>query len=159
MEHGAPGLKIKSQQDFWAGLLFVVLGVVFAVGASQHAMGSASAPGPGYFPIVLSALMVLLGAMILFFSLTFETDGGQPIGAVAWRPLLVVTGAIVMFGLALPVLGLLLTCPLVLLVSSGAVGRPHWPSLWWSALLLTLAAYLVLVVGLGLPLPVGLAGR
>ncbi|MES2887270.1 MAG: tripartite tricarboxylate transporter TctB family protein [Pseudomonadota bacterium] len=151
-------MKIKSQQDFWTGLLFLILGVAFAVGVSDHAMGNAKDPGPGYFPLALSAVMVLLGAVILFFSLTFETDGGQPIGPMAWRPLLVVTGAIVLFGMALPVLGLLLTSPLVVLVSSLAMGKPHWPGLWWSGLLLTLAAYLVLVVGLGLPLPVGPAG-
>ena len=148
-------MKIKSQQDFWAVLLFLTLGVLFALGASDQSMGSARDPGPGFFPLALSGLMALLGALILFFSLTFETDGGRPIGAVAWRPLLAVLGAIGLFAVALPVLGLWLTCPLVIFAASLAVGPPHWAGLWWMCLLATLAAYLVFIVMLQLPLPTG----
>lgn len=148
-------MKIKSQQDFWAGLLFLTLGVVFALGASEQAVGSARAPGPGFFPLALGALMALLGSLILFLSLTFETDGGKPIGKVAWRPLLAVLGAVVLCAVALPSLGLWLTCPMVVAVASLAVGPPHWAGLWWMCLLSTPVAYLVFVVVLALPLPLG----
>jgi hypothetical protein len=151
-------LKIKSQQDFWAGLLFLALGIVFAVGASDHDMGSARDPGPGYFPLALSGLMVLLGAVILFFSLTFETDGGNPIGRIAWRPLLVIVGTVVLFSVALPSLGLFITCPLVILAASLAVDKLDWALLWWTSLLATWAAYLFFVVALNAPIPLGPQG-
>lgn len=146
-------MKIKSQRDFWAGLLFLALGVAFALGASEHAMGSSKDPGPGYLPLALSGLMVALGALILFLSLTFETDGGNPIGAIAWRPLWVITTAVVGFAWALPHWGLFITCTLTVAWTSLAAGKPHWPGLWWSCLLTPLAAYLVFVFGLGLPIP------
>ncbi len=147
-------MKIKSQRDFWAGLLFLALGVAFALGASEHAMGSSTSPGPGYLSLALSALMVVLGALVLFLSLTFETDGGNPIGPIAWRPLWVITTAVVMFGLALPRWGLVITCLLTVAWTSFAVGKPHWPGLWWSCLLTPLAAYLLFVLGLRLPIPI-----
>ena len=91
-------MKVKNQQDFAAGLLFLSVGIACAVGASKHVMGSASDPGPGYFPVFLGGLIALLGAWILFFSLTLETDGGDPMGALAWRPLLVIVGVVVLSG-------------------------------------------------------------
>ena len=54
---------------------------------------------PGYFPLMLSVIMAILGAIVLFKSLTIETEGGDPIGSIAWKPLLIIVAAIVVFGL------------------------------------------------------------
>ena len=83
-------VKIKSQRDFFSGLMFLVVGVVFAVGATNYSMGSSARPGAGYFPLILGAIMAILGAVVLFKSLSIETVGGDPIGSIAWRPLLVI---------------------------------------------------------------------
>jgi hypothetical protein len=146
-------LKVKNQQDFWAGLLFLVVGVTFALAASKQVLGSASEPGPGYFPLLLGGLLSLLGAWILFLSLTFETDGGNPVGALAWRPAIVVLGAIVLCGAVLPKLGLILTCPLLTVWLHWA--SPRWEGRWvaLSALVTTTLAHLVFVLGLEAPLP------
>ena len=89
---------IKSQKDFWSGLLFILVGVSFTWGATHYRFGSSASPGPGYFPFGLGLLLALLGGVVLFKSLTLETDGGNKIGAFAWRPLLVILGAVVLFG-------------------------------------------------------------
>ena len=44
-------MKIKSQKDFWSGVMFVVMGVAFAWGATNYNFGSSARPGPGYLPI------------------------------------------------------------------------------------------------------------
>ena len=146
-------MKVKNQQDFWAGLLFLVLGLAFTLAASKQVMGSASEPGPGYFPVFLGGLMALLGVWILFFSLTFETDGGNPVGALAWRPLLVVVGAIVLFGVLLPKWGLILTCPLLAAGLYLAASDVNWRVVIASAVGATVLAYLVFVKALKVPLP------
>jgi hypothetical protein len=64
-------MQIKSQRDFCSGLMFIVVGVAFAVGASHYSMGSSVDPGAGYFPLILSLLMAILGAIVLFKSLTW----------------------------------------------------------------------------------------
>lgn len=87
-------MQIKSRQDFWAGLMFIALGVVFAWGATEYSFGSAARPGPGYFPFGLGILLALLGALVLLGALTLETADGGRIGRIAWRPLLIIVGAV-----------------------------------------------------------------
>ena len=47
-------LKIKSEKDFWSGLMFMVVGVAFAWGATNYSFGSSARPGPAYFPFGLA---------------------------------------------------------------------------------------------------------
>lgn len=148
-------MKIKSQRDFWSGLLFVIVGVAFASGSLIHySFGSSARPGPGYFPFGLGVLLALLGAAVLFKALTIESEGGQPIGAVAWRPLLIVVGAIVLFGFALPRLGLAITLPLLIIVASFASDEFRWRDAILSSVVLTVGSWAIFVWGLSLVIPV-----
>ncbi|SHM68058.1 tripartite tricarboxylate transporter TctB family protein [Rhizobacter sp. OV335] len=146
-------MKIKSQRDFWSGLMFVVVGVVFAVGATNYSMGTSARPGPGYFPLILSVLMALLGAFVLFKSLTIEVEGGDPIGAIAWRPLLVIVAAIAVFGAALPRLGLVITVPILILMTSLAGDEFKWKGVLATAVVLTVGSWAIFVLGLKLVIP------
>jgi hypothetical protein len=146
-------VQIKSQRDFWSGLMFVVVGVVFAVGATNYSMGSSARPGPGYFPLILSVLMAILGGFVLFKSLTIEVEGGDPIGHVAWRPLLVIVAAIAVFGLALPRLGLVITVPILILMTSLAGDEFKWKGVLATAVVLTVGSWAIFVLGLKLVIP------
>ena len=166
-------MKIKSERDFWAGLMFVAVGVAFAVGAMNYSMGPpcpaqapcatslyarftqlSAHPGAGYFPLGLSILVALLGAVVLFKSLTIESTGGDPIGGIAWRPLLVIVAAIVVFGLMLEPLGLLLAIPVLVVFTSFAGDEFRWRGVIVSAVVLTVASWAIFVLGLKLTLPV-----
>jgi Tripartite tricarboxylate transporter TctB family len=146
-------LKIKNQRDFWSGLMFVAVGIAFAVGATNYSMGSSARPGPGYFPLILSAIMAILGAVVLFKSLTIETDDGNPVGAFAWRPLIVVVVAIGFFGLALPRLGMLITVPILIFIVSMAGDEFHWKGVLANAVVLTAGAWAIFIAGLKLTIP------
>jgi hypothetical protein len=146
-------VKIKSQRDFWSGLMFVVVGLVFAVGATNYSMGTSARPGPGYFPLILSVLMALLGAFVLFKSLTIEVEGGDPIGAIAWRPLVVIVAAIAVFGAALPRLGLVVTVPILILMTSLAGDEFKWKGVLATAVVLTVGSWAIFVLGLKLIIP------
>ena len=146
-------MKIKSQRDFWSGLMFVTVGVAFAIGATNYSMGSSARPGAGYFPMILSVAMALLGAIVLFKSLVIETEGGDPIGVVPWRPLLVIVAAIIVFGLSLERLGLLITVPLLIVISSLAGGEFGWKGVLANAAVLTFGSWGIFVWGLKLTLP------
>ena len=66
-------LKIKAPKDFWAGLMFISVGLFFMSWALVHyQMGSAVRMGPAYFPAVLGGLLALLGALVLIESLAME---------------------------------------------------------------------------------------
>ena len=136
-------MKIKSQRDFWSGLMFVVVGIGFAWGATNYPFGESARPGPGYFPFGLGILLALLGALVLFKALTIETEGGDPIGRFAWRPLTIVLGSVALFG-ALPV-------PVV--TSALAGDEFHLGEALANAAVLTFFSWLVFNKGLSLTIP------
>lgn len=146
-------MKIKSQRDFFSGLMFIVVGVIFAVGATNYPMGSSAKPGAGYFPLILSVLMAILGAIVLFKSLTIETEGGDPIGNIAWKPLLVIVASIAVFGLALPRLGMFVTIPLLIIMVSFAGDDFSWKGVIANSVVLTLGSWVIFIWGLNLTIP------
>ncbi|HEX4234245.1 MAG TPA: tripartite tricarboxylate transporter TctB family protein [Caldimonas sp.] len=165
-------MKIKSERDFWSGMMFVAVGVVFAVGATNYSMGPAclandpcatslwarlsqlsANPGVGYFPLALSILLALLGAIVLFKSLTIESVGGDPIGSFAWRPLVVIIAAIAVFGVMLEPLGLALTVPVLIFIASLAGDEFHWKGVVANAVVLTIGSWAIFVWGLKLTIP------
>ncbi|MDE2298923.1 MAG: tripartite tricarboxylate transporter TctB family protein [Burkholderiales bacterium] len=146
-------MKIKSQRDFFSGLMFLVVGVVFAVGASNYSMGTSAKPGAGYFPLILSVLMAVLGAVVLFKSLTIETEGGDPIGAIAWRPLIVIVLSIAVFGATINRLGLVLAVPILIMISSLAGDEFKWLGVILNSVVLTAFSWLIFIYGLKLTIP------
>ena len=146
-------MKIKSTRDFLSGLMFIGTGLVFGIGATNYSMGSSARPGAGYFPLLLSVVLALLGAIVLFKSLTIETEGGDPIGPIAWRPLLVTVASIAMFGFALPRLGMFVTVPLLIIMVSFAGKEFGWKGVLLNALVLTAGAWFIFIWGLNLTIP------
>jgi predicted outer membrane lipoprotein len=146
-------MKIKSQRDFWSGLMFVAVGVGFAWGALNYSFGSSARPGPAYFPFGLGVLLAALGAFALFEALTIETDDGEPIGKFAWKPLAVVLFALALFGFLLPRAGMVISLPLLVVISAWASDEFKWMTALISAAILTVFSYLVFIKGLGLTIP------
>ena len=146
-------MKIKSQRDFGSGLLFLVLGGVFATAAGDHSLGTPAAPGDGFFPLILSVVLMVLGALVLFKALTLEADGGHPLGLIAWRPLALIVLAVSVFGVALPRLGLLSATALLTLIASPASAGWRWRGALLAAVVLTASSWAVFVWGLKLDWP------
>ena len=94
-------MNIKSQRDFFSGLMFMAAGVAFAWGATNYTVGTVARMGPGYFPLMLGVLLAFLGAVITFKSLVVETEDGDRIGSWAWKPLFFIIAANLLFGLLL----------------------------------------------------------
>ena len=160
-------MKIKSERDFWSGLMFI------AIGATNYSMGPAcppndlcatslwarmsqlsAHPGAGYFPLGLAIILCILGAFVLFKALTIESEGGDPIGAFAWRPLVVIVAAITIFGLMLEPIGMIITVPVLIFITSLAGEEFRWRGVVVSAVVLTLFSWLIFVYGLKLTIPV-----
>jgi hypothetical protein len=103
-------VKIKSQKDFFSGLMFAIVGGSFASGAYfNYSLGSGARMGPGYFPMVLGIVLTLLGLAVIAKSLLSHAPDGDKIGKWAWKPLAFIIGANVLFGImigGLPSIGL-----------------------------------------------------
>jgi hypothetical protein len=147
-------MKIKSERDFWSGLMFLVVGIAFAWGATAYNFGSSARPGPGYFPFGLGVILAILGGLVLFKALTIETDDGEPIGSIAWRPLIVITVCVGLFGVILPRLGLIISLPLLVIASSWASDEFGWKAAVINGVVLTAMSWLIFVKGLSLTIPV-----
>lgn len=146
-------MKIKSEKDFWSGLMFLVVGIGFAWGALNYSFGSSARPGPAYFPFGLGILLAILGALTLFEALTIETEGGEPIGDIAWKPLIIIVGSIALFGLLLPRLGMVISLPILVITSAMAGDEFHWGEALINAVILTLGSWAVFILGLNLVIP------
>ncbi|HVK33900.1 MAG TPA: tripartite tricarboxylate transporter TctB family protein [Burkholderiaceae bacterium] len=147
-------MKIKSERDFWSGLMFLVVGIGFAWGATSYSFGNSARPGPGYFPFGLGVLLAVLGAMVLFKALTIETEDGEKVGSFAWKPLIVILVAVGIFGAILPRLGLLISLPLLVAISSWASDEFSWKATVINAVVLTAMSWVIFVKGLSLTIPV-----
>ena len=146
-------MKIKSQKDFWSGLMFVVVGLGFAWGATTYSFGSSARPGPGFFPFGLGLLMAALGGLVLFKALVIETEDGEPIGAWAFKPLIIVMLSVSVFGFLLPRLGMALALPILIVMVSLAGDEFHWKDAVISVVVLTLGSWLIFIKGLSLVIP------
>jgi len=99
---------VKRSKDFWAGALFGVLGLAFAWGALSYQVGSSARMGPGYFPLLLGLMLAALGGVIMLRAIR-RPDAQERINPWAWRPLVAIIAANLLFGVALgglPALGL-----------------------------------------------------
>ena len=100
---------VKSQQDFFSGLLFMAVGAAFAWSAGQYETGTASFMGPGYYPRLLGVLGVLVGAAVVIQSIVTKSEDDGRIGPWAWKQLVLIICANLFFGVAiggLPSIGL-----------------------------------------------------
>lgn len=146
-------MKIKSEKDFWSGLMFVVVGAAFAWGATNYSFGSSARPGPAYFPFGLGILMSILGASILFKALTFEVEGGDKIGPWPLKQAAWILGAVVIFGFAIPKLGMAIALPLLIGIGSLASGEFRIKEVLINCAVLTVASWGIFIKGLGLTIP------
>jgi len=155
-------VKIKSQKDFFSGLMFTVVGVAFAWGASGYNVGTGARMGPGYFPLMLGVVLAILGGMIMFKALVVETEDGDKIGKWAWKPLGFIIGANVLFGILLgglpsigvPAMGLIAAIFGLTIVASLAGERFKLKEVLVLAGVLALGSYLAFVMLLKLQFPV-----
>jgi len=155
-------VNIKSQKDFFAGLMFMAVGVAFAWGATTYKLGTAARMGPGYFPLMLGILLALIGAVITFKALVVETVGGDKIGGWAWRPLVFIIAANVAFGIllaglrgiGLPAFGLIVAIYALTFIVSMAQAGSKFKTTLILATALAVGSYLVFVKALALQFPV-----
>ena len=117
-------LRIRSQSDFWCGLLFVAIGAIVLVMAGQYRLGTAARMGPAYFPTLLGGLLLLLGLALAIPALFKD---GETFPKLHWRPLLMVLLSIAAFGVALDYLGFAIAVAVLVVVGSLADPdlKPH----------------------------------
>ncbi|MFT4189977.1 MAG: tripartite tricarboxylate transporter TctB family protein [Comamonas sp.] len=153
-------MPIKSQKDFFAGLMFAVVGGGFAIGATNYTVGTGARMGPGYFPLLLGIVLGVMGVIVMLLAL--RAPHTDKVGKWAWRQIFFVLAGNVLFGIALgglpsiglPPMGLILGIYALVIVASKAGDEFHWPSVLILATVLAVGSYLAFIYALKLIMPV-----
>jgi hypothetical protein len=160
-------MKIKSQQDWWAGLMFIAFGlffIVFALGTPEfidgivgakliagYQMGSSVRMGPAYFPVVLGGLMMFLGLLVLLDSIV---EAGPDVPKFHFRPLIWIGLSSLAFAYLLKPLGLVLASAALVFISAYGGHEFKWKEVAIMSVVLVIFAVLVFVKALALPFPI-----
>jgi hypothetical protein len=155
-------VNIKSQKDFLSGLMFLVVGGVFAWGATHYSIGTGARMGPGYFPLMLGILLAILGGIILIGAFVVQTPDGDKVSKIAWKPLGYILGANLVFGvmlgglpkLGIPSFGLIAAIYALVIIASKAGDEFRLKSVLMLATVLSVGSYGAFIALLKLQMPV-----
>jgi len=155
-------MRIKSQKDFFAGLLFLALGIAFAWGATTYNVGTGARMGPGYFPLMLGIVLAIIGAVEVFKSMVIETETGDKVGKFVWRPVGFIVGANLAFGILLgglpsiklPAMGLIIAIFALTIISAKAGTEFKWKEILILSAILAVGSYLTFILMLKLQIQV-----
>jgi hypothetical protein len=142
--------KVKSPQDLGAGVLFLLIGLAGVILGSELEFGSARRMGPGFFPTIISGLIMAIGLIVAAKSLTIE---GPAIERFQLRPLLMIVVALAVFGFLIKPIGVIPTAILMMVVAAYAQPRVKLVQTLIFAVCMTAFIVLVFVYGLNQPMP------
>lgn len=144
-------IQIKNPKDFWLGAVYLSSGAYALRLGAEYPLGTTARMGPGYFPAVITSLLIVFGVVSVIRSLVRRGEG---LRIAAIKPLLLITGGLVLFGLLLNTLGFVIAMTALILVSASAseAFRLEWRA---TAGLIALVAFcsVVFVKALGVPMP------
>jgi hypothetical protein len=128
----------------------VLLGVAALIGSSSLGTGSASEPGPGTWPMIISIMLIVLGGVLLAFARR-STDA-EKFSKGSW---LVLAGLASMVGfvLVIEVVGFEIPAVLLCFVWLRFLGREGWRMSVITSLAVVAGFYLVFVAALSVPIP------
>jgi Tripartite tricarboxylate transporter TctB family len=139
-----------NHRDLLLGAIFALIGAAFVIASRGLDMGTPQRMGPGLFPLLLAAVLMLLGIAIAVQSFFTAEEG---IGKVPWRGLVLILAAPVLFGITVRGLGLVGAIVLAIVTSTFASQRSGLVLAGLLTLGLTIFCVLVFSYGLGLPIP------
>ncbi len=154
-------MAIKSQKDFFSGLLFITVGVAFAWGATNYKVGDAARMGPGYFPLMLGVLLAVLGSVVTFNALVVETEDGDKVGSIAWKPLFFIILSNLTFGVllgglpsvGLPYMGLIAAVIALTFIAALAGDEFKFKEVLTLGIILSVTCYVTFILMLKLQFP------
>jgi hypothetical protein len=141
----------RNPKDFWTGLIYIFVGSGALIISRDYDMGTAVKMGPAYFPTLLSILLVVIGIISVLRSFL---RSGSPIGVVAWKGLVLIVAATLLFGAIVRGAGLIIALPLLVILSASASARFSWKTSLAEAAGITVFCILIFLKGLGVPLPI-----
>lgn len=140
-------------KDIGAGLFFIAVGLLYGgLAWTSLPIGIALSMGPGYFPLILSGILIFVGLILIGLGLvrTLPSD----FGPVPWRGVFMLSLSIIVFGTFIRQLGLFpivfVTCFLVTL----STDLISWRSRFIISISVAVLTTAIFIYGVNVPLPV-----
>jgi len=143
-------IRIRNGKDFYAGIFFFFIGIVTVLEARGYSVGTARNMGPGYFPILLGYLLLMIGGGTAVRGLWLKGEG---IKISSIRPLLMVSGAVLSFAFLLKPCGLILALLALVFISCLGNREFRFRDVVILFFVLVAIAIVLFVYALGLPFP------
>lgn len=145
-------LRIRSQKDVAAGLIYVLAGAGFSLGALNYKLGDPARMGPGWFPFWIGILLIAVGIATAATGLKPDTAPDKlqrlELSTLAW-----IIGSVVLFGLLLTKGGLVLALAALVLVSSRGSHEFTWRGTLLALVVLIVFSVGVFIYGINLQIP------
>lgn len=104
----------RINKDICSGVIFIIIAGLFMLNALKLPMGTSVRMGPGYFPLVLCVLLAALGVLTILKGLRQATD---PPTRAAWGGLILITAAVIAFGVLVAPLGFIPALAIAVMIS------------------------------------------
>lgn len=145
-------MQVRNQQNFWAGIMFALIGALAAAGSLRYPMGTARDMGPGYFPFWLGIGLAVLGAGVALRAVSAEAPINK-LDPIDLKTVAILIGSVALAGVLLEHLGVFLTLFILVVLSSTASHLFSWKVAVLTGLGLTIFVWLAFIKGLGLVFP------
>ena len=141
--------EFLERKDFWSGVMLIAIGGAALFIARNYQFGSSLRMGPGYFPVILSAALVLFG---VYFVLQGLRAGAEKIeGSWSLRALVIVPLSLVAFGLLIDRAGFIPAMLALIIISAAASTQFKIVEVLLFSVFLTAMCVVVFIWLLGLP--------
>ena len=143
-------MKITSQEDFWSGIMFIAFGGLAIYIAQDYPFGTAARMGPGYFPTWIGICLIVLGAMI---GVSGFRNVGEGIGKFAFKPMILLALAFVIFGWAIDHVGFVPALFIMIVLSAASGSDFRIKEVLMMSVVLIIGSWALFIKGLDLPFP------
>ena len=144
--------RIRSQKDVAAGLIYILFGIGFSLGALNYKLGDAARMGPGWFPFWIGVLLALVGVATAVGGMA-PNAVEEKVKRIEPRALAWILGAVVLFGVLLQPMGLVASLAVLIIVSSTASHEFTWKGALASTVVLIAFSVGVFIEGISLQIP------
>ena len=144
---------------------FIAVGAAYEYMALSMPLGGFGSPGPGLFPMIVGGALILSAAACLIQNLVSSEppkppldQAGTPVVTAKGRALnaWLLIAVLVLYVVALKPLGFPIALTLLLIASIRLFGYRNWSRTVAMAVFMTVLAYVVFIMWLKVPLPLGL---
>lgn len=86
-----------NKRELYSAGLMMLIGIGTTIGSLDYGLGTLARMQPGYFPLLLGVLLMLISALIIATPSTPEDESSEPASATHYRPWIFVAVGVVAF--------------------------------------------------------------